>query len=98
MAVLLIIVCFLLLGAGMIFSVLPPLPGPILSYIAVLISHFFIDKVQFSTWGLVLWAIVVVIVTILDYVLPVIATKKFGGTKWGVWGGMIGMVMTGLGR
>jgi len=29
---------------------------------------------------------------VIDYILPIAATKKFGGTKAGVWGGIIGTI------
>ncbi len=93
MTFLLILICILLVAAGIVFSVIPPLPGPVLSYGAILISHYFIDEVQFAGWALIVWAVLVTMVTILDYALPILATKKFGGTKWGIWGGMIGLII-----
>ncbi len=31
------------------------------------------------------------LVSILDYVVPVVGAKKYGASKWGVWISMIGM-------
>jgi uncharacterized protein YqgC (DUF456 family) len=36
---------------------------------------------------------VAVVILILDYVIPAIGTKKFGGTKYGQWGSMAGVVI-----
>ncbi|MEQ9468791.1 MAG: DUF456 domain-containing protein [Ekhidna sp.] len=92
MEALLIILSILLIAGGIIFSVLPPLPGPILTYGAMICTHFVANDTQFSTTSFVIWGILGAIVIVADYILPVAATKKFGGTKAGVIGGMIGMV------
>jgi uncharacterized protein YqgC (DUF456 family) len=34
-----------------------------------------------------------VLVSILDYVIPIYGTRKFGGTKYGVWGCTIGLFL-----
>ncbi len=93
MTYVLLIIAILLIVAGVIFSVLPPLPGPILSYLGLCCVHLSDNDVQFSTISLVLWGVLVAGITIADYVLPIAATKKFGGTKAGVWGGVIGAVI-----
>jgi uncharacterized protein YqgC (DUF456 family) len=92
MEALLIILVVLLIACGVIFSVLPPLPGPLMSYAAMVTAHFVSEDTSFSTTSFVIWGILVAIVTIADYALPIAATKKFGGTKAGVIGGMIGIV------
>ena len=33
-----------------------------------------------------------VLVTVLDYLIPVVGTRRFGGTKYGIWGCVIGML------
>ncbi len=92
MEVILILLSVLLIAGGVIFSVLPPLPGPVLSYGAMISAHYISSETSFSTTSFVVWGIITVIVLVADYVLPVAATKKFGGTKAGVIGGMIGLV------
>ncbi|NLO72277.1 MAG: DUF456 domain-containing protein [Porphyromonadaceae bacterium] len=92
MEILLIIIAFILILIGIIGSILPVLPGIPLSYIGILVLHF-TEKVQFSTQFLIFWAVVVILVQILDTIIPVIGTKKFGGSKRGIWGCAIGMVV-----
>lgn len=92
MEALLVILSILLIAGGIIFSILPPLPGPLLSYAGMFFIHAVSNETQFSTTSFVVWGIIGVIIVVTDYILPVAATKKFGGTKAGVIGGMIGMV------
>jgi Uncharacterized protein conserved in bacteria len=92
MDILLIILAGLCLLIGLLGSVLPILPGVPISYIGILLLHF-TSKVQFSTEFLIFWAVIVVLIQVLDYFIPIWGTKKFGGTKIGVWGSVIGMIV-----
>lgn len=87
----LIMLGIVLMVVGILGCVLPLLPGPPLSYIGLLLLHF-TDKYQFQTNFLVLWGVITTIVYILDLVIPVWGTKKFGGSKRGVWGSTIGLL------
>ena len=92
MDIFLIILAGVCLLVGLSGSVLPVLPGVPVSYIGILLLHF-TSGVQFSTEFLIFWAVIVVLVQALDYFIPIWGTKQFGGTKKGVWGSMIGMVV-----
>jgi hypothetical protein len=88
---------FLLIAAslcmliGLAGSVLPILPGPPVCYAGFLLVHFS-SYAQFSASFLIVWAAVVIILGILEYYIPTWGTKKFGGTKAGQRGSMLGTI------
>ena len=90
MDILLIVLGAICLLLGLIGCVAPVLPGVPLSYLGLLLLHW-TDRVQFSWQFLAVWGVVVVVIQILDYFIPAWGTKKFGGTKYGVWGSTIGL-------
>lgn len=90
--IILIILGILCLLVGLAGCILPALPGPPLSYAALLLLHF-TDKVQFSTTLLVVWLIVVVVIQVLDYFVPMLGSKYTGGTRWGTRGCMAGTLV-----
>jgi uncharacterized protein YqgC (DUF456 family) len=92
MEVLLYILGGLFLLAGMVGALVPVLPGPPLSYIGLLLFHFS-DKFQFSTRFLIIWGVIAALVTLVDYVVPLWGTKRFGGTKMGVRGATVGLII-----
>ncbi len=92
MDIVLIIFGIFFLIAGILGCILPVLPGPPLSYVGLLLLHF-TSKYQFTSGFLILWAVITVVVYAIDYVIPVWGTKKFGGSKRGVWGSIIGLVI-----
>ena len=77
---------------GFIGSIVPIIPGPSLSYVAILILHF-TGTATFTTKFLVIWVVIVVVVTAIDYVVPAYGTKKLGGSKRGIWGSVIGLII-----
>ena len=80
----------LMLG-GLAGCILPFLPGPPLCYAALLIQQLQTTP-PYSSRFLIAWAVVTVVITALDYVIPIYGTKKFGGTKYGMWGCVIGLI------
>ena len=82
----------LLILTGLLGAIIPGLPGPPLSFIALVLLQLTREP-PFSNDFLVVMGVIMVAVTILDYVVPVYGTKKFGGSKQGVRGSAIGLVV-----
>lgn len=89
--IILTIIGAILIITGIVGCIVPVLPGIPLSYAGIFILHL-TSKVKFSTQFLIIWAIVVIIVQILDFYIPVWGTQKFGGGKKGIWGSAIGII------
>ncbi len=95
MDVTLAVIGALLVLIGFAGSILPVIPGPPISWVGFLMLRW-TDYIHRGASGYdnVLWILLflVVLVTILDYVVPVMGTRRFGGSKRGVWGATIGVV------
>jgi uncharacterized protein len=90
METLLIVLATLCLLAGLAGCVLPAIPGPPLSYAGMLLIQWAWQP--FGTATLIVFAVITVSVTVLDYFIPVWGAKIFGATKYGIWGSIIGML------
>ena len=75
---------------GIIGCIIPGLPGVPVAYVGLWIAQA-TDKIDFSWQFMLIWGIVTVVVSILDYIVPAWGTKHYGGTKYGVWGSTIGV-------
>ncbi len=90
MDIFLLIIGFFFAILGIIGAFLPVLPGPILGWIGLLLLHLTkTTKTDFTFLGITLLLSIVIIV--LDYIIPAMGTKKYGGTKYGIYGSMIGL-------
>ena len=75
---------------GIIGCIIPGLPGTPLAYVGLWIAHA-TDRIDFTWQTLLIWGLVTLVVSILDYVVPAWGTKHYGGSKYGVWGSTIGV-------
>ena len=94
----LVIVLAVLAGLiGIAGSILPGLPGTPVSWVGMLILYIWGSGTNaagepMSTSTLLIWGAVVVIVSLIDYVVPMYFTKVTGGSKYAEWGALIGLV------
>lgn len=89
---LLLALAIVLMILGIAGCLLPVLPGPPLTYLGLVVLHFSkfadISKNLFIILG-----IVAVVVTVIDYVVPIWGTKQFGGSKYGMRGATVGLII-----
>ncbi|MBI9068069.1 MAG: DUF456 domain-containing protein [Salinivirgaceae bacterium] len=90
--VLLLTLGITLIVIGLIGCIIPVIPGPPLSFLGML-------SLEYTRWGNfdsdLLWTfgLIALVVTVLDYIVPIWGTKKFGGSKAGIWGASIGLLI-----
>ena len=92
MDIILIIIAALFMLLGIIGSFLPVLPGPITSWLGLLIAHF-TDAIPMNPSFLIITLVIAIAIWVLDYIIPAMGTKRFGGTKYGVIGTTVGLIV-----
>jgi len=90
--IVLIILGLLFALIGLVGCILPVIPGPPLSFFALIILSYAKNWEPFSSTFLIIMAGLTIVVTILDYVVPASGAKKYGASKLGIWGSIIGML------
>lgn len=82
----------LLMFVGAVGSIVPLLPGKPIAFAALLIAKFM--SVTHMSWGwVVFFGVLMVAGLILDYLVPIYITKRLGGSKYGVWGLIAGLIV-----
>lgn len=84
----------LLILLGFLGCILPVLPGPPLSFIGLFIFALTRNFSPPLTPTLIIILLLMTIaVTVVDYISPLIAAKKYGTSKWGIMGSIGGMIV-----
>jgi len=91
METIIIILGALLILAGLLGSFLPVLPGPPISYVGLLLLQL-TSTPPFSVQFLIIWALIVIAIMLLDNVVPAWGARKYGGSPYGVWGSILGLI------
>lgn len=79
---------------GIVGSIMPGLPGPPVSWVGMLLV-FFAEKGTdnpMTLTALIVWLVITVVVSILDYVVPAWTTRAAGGHKAASTGALIGLL------
>lgn len=87
----LIIFGLLVALVGLAGCIIPLIPGPPLSFLALVILSFVRNWKPFSPTFLIIMAGLTLGVTISDYLVPIGGARKYGASGPGVWGSVIGM-------
>jgi len=92
MDVFLLIAGFLMVLLGILGSFLPVLPGPLTGWLGLLMLHFTsVIPINYTFLGITFG--VAILIWMLDYIIPAMGTKRFGGSTYGVYGTTIGLLI-----
>jgi uncharacterized protein YqgC (DUF456 family) len=92
MDLLLVVLGGILLLAAVAGCFLPVIPGPPLGFAGILLLHFS-SYTQFSSLFLISLGAAVLVVSAIDYLVPILGAKRFGGSRLGVIGCLVGLVV-----
>lgn len=79
---------------GIVGSIMPGLPGPPVSWVGMLLV-FFAEKGTdnpMTLTVLIVWLVITIVVSVLDYVVPSWTTRAAGGHKAASTGALIGLL------
>ncbi len=93
MTVLLLALSALCILVGLIGCVVPGVAGPPFSFLGLILLSFSRDWQPFSPGFLVIMAVITVIVTVLDFIVPAVGARRFGASRAGFWGAVAGMIL-----
>lgn len=82
----------LLMIIGILGSFIPVLPGISLSWLGIVMLYF-TKTIPTNYWILGITLVIAILFSIANYVLPAKGTQKFGGSKAGILGTNIGLVI-----
>ncbi len=84
-------ICLLLVG--LIGSVVPFLPGPLLIFAAGIIHTVLLPDAGMSVWGFVVLSLGIVLSYVIDFVSGAMGARWFGASRWGIAGVFIGGIV-----
>ena len=92
MEYLLLILSLIFIILGYVGAFVPGLSGPPLAWVAILLIYF-IPGIELPLWVLIVTGIIAGLSLILEWIIPAYGTKIFKGSKYGIRGSYIGMVV-----
>lgn len=92
MDLVLVILGFCLMILGLVGSFLPVLPGPLTGWVGLLVLY--LTKAIPMNWTFLgITLAIAILIWVLDYIIPAMGTKKLGGSRYGVIGTTLGLLI-----
>jgi len=88
----LIIFGLLIAVVGLIGCIIPAIPGPPLNFLSLVILELAIEN-AFPMDFYFLWGGITIVLTFLDYILPIMGAKVYKASSYGILGSIIGMIL-----
>ena len=78
---------------GIIGSVFPGIPGPVLSYAGIVLLFVVKGSEIISVWHLITFGILLIFLLLADYLAPILGARLAGSGKKGIYGAIIGALI-----
>jgi uncharacterized protein YqgC (DUF456 family) len=88
----LLVLGILTMVIGLVGCVIPVIPGPPISFVGLIILKFSKFGDELTTRLLIIMGVLALVVTVLDYMVPIWGTRRMGGSKAGMWGAGLGLI------
>lgn len=93
MTIVILIIALVLMAAGLCGIFVPMLPDVPLVFGGVLFYAIFNRFQQIGWKALLIWGIITAVVFVLDYLVQAMGAKKWGASKLGILGAIVGLVL-----
>lgn len=90
MEIFIIILSVAVILIGLAGTVIPALPGNPLIFLGALVWAMYFGFGSVGVGTLVILGSIAVLAQVFDYLASAYGAKKFGSTKWGIWGSIFG--------
>jgi len=82
----------LLIILGIIGSIIPAMPGPVLSFAGIVLLFFVKDPGTVSVWAVVIFGVSLILIILAEYLSPLLGAKLTGSSKKGMYGAVLGAI------
>ena len=92
----LVVLAILAVVVGVIGSIVPGLPGPPVAWVGMLLAYFVKGTNAagdpMSLTFLIVWCVIMIVVSVIDWIVPAYFTKVTGGHKSASIGAIVGLI------
>lgn len=88
-----IVITVLIMIAGFLGTLLPVLPGLPLVYAGYIFYGLVTGWQDYGLGAMIIWGLVAAGISFLDFYAGSIGAKKYGASRWAVWGSVIGALV-----
>lgn len=88
---LILTISILLILIGFIGIVIPILPGSLIVFLGLVLYGLYTGTIGLTV--LAILAVLIIVIMALNYFIGLWGIKKMGATKYGTWGGIIGIII-----
>ncbi|MFN4762377.1 DUF456 domain-containing protein [Gillisia sp. Q332] len=92
MDIILVFLAAFLMVIGILGSFLPVLPGVPISWVGLLVFYL-APSVPVNYWFLGITLVIAALIYALNLIIPAMGTKRYGGSKFGMIGATLGLVI-----